>query len=102
MTEMNYFAIPGLESDLHLLLSRVASVNGYTVEQIKSKDKTAGIVIVRHIFCWYAVRNGYSYPEIARVIGRHRTAVMHSEKVISGFLQVRDKRTIAIIEKIAL
>jgi hypothetical protein len=33
-------------------------------------------------------------------LGRHRSAIAHSEKIIEGFIAIKDRRTLAIIEKL--
>jgi chromosomal replication initiation ATPase DnaA len=98
----NYFAVPGLstKSDLQILLEQVAAAAGYTVEQIQSRDRTADIALVRHIFCWHAIRSGYTHAQIAGILGRHRTAVAHAEKVIAGFVEVNDRRTLTLLGKL--
>jgi hypothetical protein len=114
---VNYMAYPGIVPNvpavsdvpavpdvpltgLSVLLHRVAMAGGFTAEQLLSRDRSAYVTFVRHVFCWYAVRNGHRHTEIAKIIGRHRTAVAHSEKVIEGFLGIKDRQTLCLINKL--
>jgi chromosomal replication initiation ATPase DnaA len=96
------FPFPGIEveTDLQRLLRQVAAITGVAAEQICDKIRTSDIAFARHIFCWYACENRHSHTEVAALIDRHRTAVTHSEKVIRGFIEIKDKRTLKTISKL--
>lgn len=99
---MNHYIFPGLTSHrpIHFFLSNVAVETGLTVDQIKSRDKTEYICLARHIFCWYAINKGCRYDEIAEFIGRHRTTVLHSEKLVKGLIAIRDWQALNIIKRL--
>jgi hypothetical protein len=81
-------------------LLQVAAITGVAAEQICDKIRTSDIAFARHIFCWYAVKSGRHYIDVAALINRHRTSVTHSIQLIDGFIKIGDKKTLAIIEKL--
>jgi chromosomal replication initiation ATPase DnaA len=85
---------------IHRILDQVAKATGVTSLEIQSGSRVSAISYARHIFCWWSVENGYSYSEISVHIRRHRTAISKADKVIQGFIKIKDKKTIKIIHKL--
>lgn len=67
------------------ILREEAKRNGYSVEELISRDHHAHIVAVRHYAMWRA-RNetGRSWWEIARVFARDHTTVIHGYRKVQA------------------
>ena len=59
------------------LFQIIEQQTGLTREQITSQDRHERLVYARRIICLYMKDAGYTTPEIAAAINRHRTYIIH-------------------------
>lgn len=72
-------AVKGQGPSLHELLKSVSRTTGVSVADIKGRSRMRRIGHARQEFCYYArALTGKSFPQIARVIGRDHTSVIHA------------------------
>lgn len=71
----------GLAGDMRLLVvaKRLCRVFGITLVELRSDRRSAGIMLARHAFCYWACRlTCKSMPQIGRFLGnRDHTTIMH-------------------------
>ncbi len=58
-------------------VEQILAAAGVTLEQMRGRGKTRGLVEVRRIVAAYLRRRGCSLPEIGRVLNRDHTSVLH-------------------------
>jgi chromosomal replication initiation ATPase DnaA len=59
------------------LLEQFCAETGYTVEAIRAPRRTAHVLRARRFVAMSLRREGLSYPEIGKLIGRDHTSVMN-------------------------
>lgn len=73
------------------LMAIVCSVCEVTPSQIISKEKTIQIVTARQLFCWFAITvQKRTLINIAAILRRDHTTVIHSREKISIMMKVKD------------
>jgi chromosomal replication initiation ATPase DnaA len=83
------------------ILTVCSNVSGIPEETIKGKNRFRSIVVVRQIFCYIAREHfNYGLVEIADVINKDHTTVIHSYRLIKNLLELKDSLIIDLYEAI--
>lgn len=61
-------------------------------DQIFNRKRDARTCTARHAFCYLARKEGYSYSEIGRFLGKKHSSVIHSVKVAEGLIEINDNQ----------
>lgn len=80
-------------------LQVISSVMGIPVEDILGRSRKAEIVEARHL-AFYFLRKKYILSEIAEIIKRDHSSVVHGIKRIESFLSIGDKRITESVDEI--
>lgn len=84
-----------------MLVTKVAAINGLTVDQLLSDSRRRERVQVRHALMWFlAEHTTLALVTIAGIFGRHHASVIHARKQIPKLLSVGDPDTVATIEMV--
>jgi chromosomal replication initiator protein len=78
------------------ILSAVAHATGYTIDEINAKRRGKDeVVAVKQLYCYIAKKvTTASLTEIGMTLnGKDHTTVIHSIRVISDFIDVKDSMT---------
>lgn len=62
---------------VHSIIDAVAAQTGIPARQIMSRDRDAPTARARQIVMYEARKAGLSYPQIAKVMGRDHTSIIH-------------------------
>jgi chromosomal replication initiation ATPase DnaA len=65
---------------LAAILDSCSAAFGFTVHELAGPSHSRALVAARREFAREARRQGYSFPEIGRALGRHHTTIMHLVK----------------------
>ncbi len=83
-----------------LLRLIIASFNNVTYDHIISKSRKKEYVLVRHLFCYFAVvRAGFATTETGYFLNRDHSTVIHGRDSINDYL-FYDKQVKRIVEEI--
>jgi hypothetical protein len=64
------------------------------------RTRRRDVLVYRQIFCYIAREKGYSYSSIGRQIQKDHATCIHSYRLVSDMLEVRDPITKSIYDKI--
>lgn len=72
-----------------------------SADEILGNNRKMDVSIVRQLY-WKLLKEkkGFSYSEIARLNGRDHSTIVYGIKRVNGFLEMRDKETIDLWNKI--
>lgn len=72
----------------NLLLKSVCHATGVLLVEIQGDSRKREIVYARHIFCYMASEKGFFLKQIAGLINRHHTSVIHGRETVRHALTV--------------
>jgi chromosomal replication initiation ATPase DnaA len=73
------------------LAALVCRATGFSIGEIRSRDRRRGATNARMLLCHAARSEGFSTPEIGQFVGRNHSTVVSGTKVFRNRLEVGDK-----------
>lgn len=70
------------ESDPLVMLEALACDAGFSVAQLKSRDRKASVCRARHMVMYQLRQQGFSLPEIGALLDKDHTSVLHAIRKI--------------------
>lgn len=77
-----------MQHSLEKILSKVSVCLNVTINDIKGERKNGNIPKARHLYCYIARLNGYTFKKIGAKINRNHATVMNSCNVIENELEI--------------
>lgn len=86
-------------SSIKALLEAVATANGYTVDQMKSKDKRTGLALTRKYYYYLAfVKYKFKCKRVGDEIERDHTTVLFGARSCKDMIDVKDPSILQIMQ----
>ncbi|MFO0449914.1 MAG: helix-turn-helix domain-containing protein [Pseudomonadota bacterium] len=83
--------VPRKTEGLPEIAERLADNAGYTLEDIRGKDRRNEIAIVRQLIAWHLYRMGATLKDTGRAIRRDHTTVIYAIQRINDAIDTQDK-----------
>jgi hypothetical protein len=94
---------PPIDPKLAAYLTDLSKSSGVSIEQIKSDSRNENVRITRQMFCYEARKTGaWTDEQIGAAIGRDRSTVIYSCKVVETMLDVKETKYMALGGKAGL
>ena len=84
------------------ILDRLCRTCHCTPDELRSRNKQSNIADARRMFCYILNKDGMHPAAIGSLILRDRTTVIYLIKKTAALLEVRDKETIKVLDKLAI
>ena len=82
------------------ILEKVSYASGVSIDDIKGRKRNSEICVARHLYCHFAKKIGkWKDKQIAKMIGRDRTTVIHSYRIAQQYIDSKDNLTLIVYEK---
>lgn len=87
---------------LTAILTAVADVSGFTIEELQGKSRERNLVAARQLYCSLACKHSNnSLSDIGRLIGnRDHTTVIHSREIVKARIHVKDEIVLSMYNQI--
>lgn len=82
-----------------MTLTEFCSIHDVDKDELISDSRKGNLVLLRHVFAFTQIKQGKRHDEIASVLNRNRTNVYNSIKKIQGYIDIKDKKVLKLIEK---
>ena len=93
-----------LDEQVDKFIEKIANVRGYTMDDMKSKNRKSELAIVRQMICYLTRRHFYhtniSYSNIGKRINRDHSTVYYSINEVEKMLEMNDKRMTALFNEV--
>lgn len=86
---------------LESLLYTVASACSVTPADVRGFCRSLNYIVPRQVFCYVACRHvGARVGAVAKAVNKTHSTVIYSVRAIEGLLEIKDARTMELINKI--
>ena len=82
------------------MITELAKITNIPADQILGQSRMKQAVDARNLYYKLLRERGFSYPESAKLCDRTAATVLHGVRRVDGLLQVGDKTTIEMWDKI--